>query len=169
MALLEGSGKVQVLRDYLQKTGLRTLVETGLYEGAGSGGGCIDLLDSLVIIDISPENCDKAGRNYPSARVIQGDSAEVLPAILPDLGPALFWLDAHYVVDYDTEDVLDKYPVPLIRELSAIVSWQHAPQSVVLVDDVRLFGAYGWPTLDDVLALADRWNATVKDDILRLE
>lgn len=164
MALLEGGGKVQVLRDYLQKTGLRTLVETGLYEGRGSGGSCLDLLDSLVIIDISPDNCDKAGRNYPSARVIQGDSGEVLPAILPDLGPALFWLDAHAVTDD-----LEENHSPLLAELDAILAWPHAAQSVVLIDDVRMMGLPGWPTLDDVLALSDGWEATVKDDILRFE
>lgn len=175
MTVLVGGDKVAVIRSYLEGWQLRTMVETGIYEGGGSGGGCIDILDRLDMIDIQEANCEKARANYPTAHVWLGDSAAVLDAMLGEERqgwyldtPALFWLDAHYVVDYDSEDVLDKYPVPLVRELEAIRAWPHAASSVVLIDDVRLFGAYGWPSTQAVRGMAEEvWVVEERDDILR--
>lgn len=171
--MLDATGKINLLRSHLETYGLRTMVETGLYQGVGSGVACADLLSGLWVVDIDRRNCElAAGQELAGVdyRVIRGDSGECLPFVLRHAqGPALFWLDAHYVVDYDSPDVIDRYPVPLLRELEAIREWLWGPASVVLIDDVRLFGSYGWPSRGQVLEAAGGWPAVVEsDDVLRL-
>ena len=62
------------------------------------------------------------------------------------------------------------HPTPLLEELKAILTWEHAPASVVLVDDMRLLGQPGWPARADLagLDLGEIWDAEETADILRL-
>lgn len=164
--------KRQVIRSYLGRHRLRTLVETGLYQGRGSGMEMLDLLDTYVVVDNDVENCEAAREVCPAAEVICGDSAKVLPGILTGLsGSALFWLDAHSWVGEEFGD--DPPGSPLLAELAAITAWEHAAGSVVLIDDLRQMADQplaqpGWPLLTELRKAAGLWVQHEQDDILRL-
>jgi len=167
--LLSHGDKVELIGRYLADSGLTTMVETGLYGGGGSGMN-FPQLDEYLIIDKDPENCRVARENFPPPRthVLCGDSGALLEYAVAHLtGPALFWLDAHLVVDIDETDALDEWPCPLMRELAALNGWLYAPESTVLIDDVRLLGSYGWPARPDVLAQLDAWVVEDRDDVIR--
>jgi hypothetical protein len=164
--------KVVALRHYLTEYNLRTLVETGLYYGGGSGGGCLDLIDTYIVCDFQPDNIDKAKVNYPGCVAILGDSAETIPKVVDDLGgPALFWLDAHGI-----PDDADFPPCPLFAELAAIAAspFPH----VILIDDLVMMipGAgtplgQGAPTLQELRDYVDGlglWDRSDANEIMRL-
>jgi len=165
--------KRAVIRHYLERYELRVMVETGLYQGRGSGMEMHDLVDTLYLIDNDPANCTSARTNDTNAIVVDGDSATVLPGLLAGLrSPALFWLDAHSWVGEEFGD--DPLPSPLLTELDGILAWPHAAQSVVLIDDIRQMADQplvqpGWPSLEDLRAkVGDVWARDERDDILRL-
>jgi hypothetical protein len=65
-----------------------------------------------------------------------GDSAQILPSLVSSIQePVFFWLDAHW---YDSLDVSDVAPTPLMMELRAIAS--RGSPDIVVVDDVECFG-----------------------------
>ena len=168
--MLSHGDKVELIGRYLDDSGLRVMVETGLYGGGGSGMNFTARLDLYVIVDKDEENCRIARDNYPPplTTVLCGDSGVLMPRVLADLqGPALFWLDAHLVVDIDETEALDEWPCPLLAELDALNGWLYAPESTVLIDDVRLFGSYGWPARSQVLASLDAWTVEDRDDVIR--
>jgi len=100
----------------------------------------------------------------------QGDSGEVLGAVIAPLEePCLFWLDGHYSGGITA---LGAESTPILRELEAIAA-HPIPAHVILIDDARCFtGTDGYPTIDDLGALARRlWpdcEFRVADDILRI-
>lgn len=163
--------KVELIQGYLaRRPDLRVGIETGLWNGTGSLDK-IHGLRSTIVIDIDPENCRLAEPSY--SRVILGDSAVQLAKLLDlDYGgavrePALFWLDAHKLEEYDGED-----SCPLLDELRAIVAWPHASRSVVLIDDVRLLTdrASGYPTPAQVGEVIEGigWLTESNDDVMAL-
>jgi len=94
---------------------------------------------------------------------LQGDSAKVLPQLLPALKePCLFWLDGH---DFDIS-------TPVKQELDAI--YEHPVRGhVLLIDDARWFdGRTQYPTLEQLREKTDRVypsrTVEVKDDIIRI-
>lgn len=156
--------KIEVLRDYARRFDLRTLVETGLYNGRGSGMELRDVVDTWIVLDVEAKQVDAAVLEHGASCGYHGNSGETLAPVLAGLEePALFWLDAHAV----TEDRAANSS-PLAAELRAILSWLHADNSVVLIDDVRMMGLPGWPTKDEVVELVrDTWAVVSLDDILR--
>ena len=163
---------LQHARDYR----LRTIVETGLYLGGGTGGQLWtdhrgELFDRYVVVDFQPDNIRKAKMNYPGAEAFCGDSGVVLPLLLMVgylRAPALFWLDAHGIPD--DENFPD---FPTVREIEAIVRWPWARRSVVLVDDMdmmdgqNLVGPHAQAFRDQVAAVSV-WGMAEPDSIMRL-
>lgn len=147
------------LLEYARRYGCRSLVETGLYYGAGSGMPVLALgaVERYVAIDYQEDNIQRARAAFAGdARVslVTGDSAEMLHTILTEtfawIGslpePVLFWLDAHAISGEEASPTT----CPLMAELDAIIAW--AGHSVVLIDDVWGMGRIpGWPTLPEVL------------------
>lgn len=173
--MLSHADKVELIRGYLDMSGLKVMVETGLYGGGGSGMNFLSTLERYIVLDKDPQNCATAREYHPAqiaagtVSVVEGDSGARLPGVLRRLdGPAFFWLDAHLVVDIDEVDALDQWPCPLLRELEAVRAWPWAFRSTVLIDDVRLFGSYGWPDRASVLAACDGWAVHEAQDILCL-
>ncbi|WP_394692849.1 hypothetical protein [Hyphobacterium sp.] len=102
------------------------------------------------------ENACKDLSHRPNIRCLQGNSGDVLPAIVSDLpGTSFFFLDAHWSgsagVDWknsrfsgypvatarlDTETDLEEWErqIPLLKELRAIANG-HAGRAAVLIDD----------------------------------
>jgi hypothetical protein len=157
--------KSGLLRDYVARYAACSLVETGLYQGHGSGMD-VPGVDYLAI-DWQPENVDAArGAGY---RAACGDSAVVLADVIGHVAaPALFWLDAHAISDDEGSPTV----CPLMGELAAIIGWEHAGSSVVLIDDLWGMGTIrGWPTLDELREAADApglWDRDEEMGVMRL-
>lgn len=158
------SAKLDVIRSYLEQMPRpRTMIETGLYAGNGSGMQMGVLLDTYIALDIDPEQVASAqARGYTA---VAGDSADTLAGVLATVsGPALFWLDAHLVSEYDEENASS-----LMGELDAILAWPHHATSVVLIDDLRMCGRQGWPTVQEIRdKVGDIWQREEAADIMRL-
>ncbi len=157
---LNYDAKLGVIRSYAG--GYSWLVETGLWDGWGSGMRLEWSKDRYVALDVSAANVTEALRKGYYA--VLGDSGENLPDVLEELTePALFWLDAHLV-----SEVNEPNHSPLIREMEAIIAWPHHATSTLLIDDVRMMGRDGWPTVEQVLEVGRAvWDYELRDDIVR--
>lgn len=170
--------KYVALLHYAREYGLRTLVETGLYVGGGTGGQLWndfhgELFDRYIVVDFQADNIRKAVVNYPGAEGYCGDSGVVLPLLL-EAGkidePTLFWLDAHGIPD---DAGFPDFPTTI--EIEAIAKWKHASSSVILVDDMdmmdgsSLVGPLAQQFRDDVVTVGGGlWQVAEPDSIMRL-
>ena len=151
---------------------LRTLIETGTFEGE-MARKCRHAFDSIVTIELSDDLARAAVARlapYRNVRVVQGDSAARLPEILSTIRePALFWLDGHYSGAGTARGDRD---TPLEEELRTIAAHE-AKGHVVLIDDARLLGTGDYPTKDRILAVLrssqPTLGARIEDDILFCE
>ena len=155
--------KQAVLREYFDAFRPAVVIETGLYNGNGSSYQFHGEAE-IAVFDISEEQCRIAlqrGATY----AIGGDTRDSFAQFLALVTrPALFWLDSHAVVDVEEEN-----DSPLMEELDAIQAWPHARESVVLIDDMRMMGLPGWPTVEHVRAkVAGWWTRSEEADIMRL-
>lgn len=165
------SVKRLTLRDYGRRYGLRTLVETGTFKGdtVRALRRDFDRIYSIEIDEGLHQRARRRCRTQQSARLLQGDSAVVLPAVLNELTePALFWLDAHYSgAGTGTGDI----ETPILGELRTILS-HRGLRHVILIDDHREFvqGQVDYPSEHAVRELAEAagYAAEVRHDILRL-
>ena len=156
---------------YQARYGLRTFVETGTYTGemvhAMSGH-----VDRIISIEVAPALHAQAAKRFasqPHIRLLLGDSAALLPSVLESLeGPALVWLDGHYMGGESGRGTAD---TPIMAELTALVA--HPVRGhVVLIDDARLFdGTGGYPRLDELTAWVKArrpgTHVSVDGDIIR--
>jgi hypothetical protein len=162
--------KEKVVREYGEKYGLKTLVETGTYYGE-MVAATKSHFDRVYSVEYVPELAERATRKFARdkhVRIFCGDSRVVIPEILALLkGPALFWLDAGYYgwVGRRTDDQR------LSAELDAILS--HRYEHVILLDDARgLTGQDGIPSINDVKTRVEakfpQLTVDVKYDIIRI-
>ncbi len=145
----EDDEKHTILREYARRFGCRVLVETGTYQGDTVAAVQRDF-DEVYTIELHEELYRRARWRFVFDRhvhVRQGDSAEELDRVLPELDrPTLFWLDAHYSAGGVTS-AKGKYDPPLLYELEAILALRE-PRHVILIDDARLFGVdLGYPAV----------------------
>ena len=91
--------KQRVVREYGEKFGLKTLVETGTYYGE-MVAAMKRRFDRIYSIEYAPALAERAARKFAAhenIRIFCGDSRVVMPEVLKLLkAPALFWLDAGY-------------------------------------------------------------------------
>jgi hypothetical protein len=162
--------KQKVVREYGEKFGLRTLVETGTYYGE-MVAAMKNRFDHIYSIEFVPALAERATRKFAGRshiRIFCGDSRVVMPDVLALLhGPALFWLDAGYYgwVGVRTNEQR------LSAELELILS--HPYRHMILLDDARgLTGKDGIPSVDDVKAYVEskfpERSVEVKYDIMRI-
>ncbi len=169
--------KVDQLYIYAHAYGLKTLVETGLYLGYGSGM-YPDLqawFDRYIVIDCQISNVQQARANFPAATIMYGDSGKLLPIVADGLRePALFWLDAHGIPE-DFGEGSEFGPFPLLKELEAVA--RSPLPHVVLIDDLCMFGRDSWmalvgsPELEELRAFVDGlgvWKREERDCMMRL-
>ena len=111
-----------------------------------------------------------------SVTLYHGESSEILRQMRPALGDrsTLFWLDAHWCLATGTAG--ERSQCPLLSELAAISSLND--QSVVLIDDARLFVATppaphetsNWPRFGQVLnrlsALSPEHEVMIVNDVI---
>jgi hypothetical protein len=157
--------KQRTIAEFASKFNLRVLVETGtnyahmLYVNQKR-------FREIYSVELDDRRAQSARRKFASRsniHVLQGDSAKVLPQLLPDLKePCLFWLDAH---NFDIA-------TPVKQELDAIYKYP-VQGHVLLIDDARWFdGRTEYPTMD---ALREKTASEypgrvveVEDDIIRI-
>jgi hypothetical protein len=164
--------KQKVVREYGEKFGLKTLVETGTYYGE-MVAAMKSRFDRIYSIEYVPELAERATRKFAREghiRIFCGDSRVVMPEVLALLkGPALFWLDAGY---YGWVGVRSKASEQrLSAELEMILS--HPYPHIVLLDDARGFtGKDGIPSIaevkGDVESKFPQRSVRVEYDIMRV-
>lgn len=164
--------KSGLLREYVGRYRCPTLIETGLYNGAGSGMPikAAGVVSRYIAIDWQRENVEHArGLGFEA---YCGDSAEVLASLLTEHldieSPALFWLDAHALDEGEGSPQV----CPLLGELDAIIASRYARSSVVLIDDLWGMGSlHGWPTMDELRERVDAagcWDRDEAGGVMRL-
>jgi hypothetical protein len=162
--------KQKVVREFEEKFGLNTLVETGTYYGE-MVAAMKNRFDCIYSIESVPTLAERAARKFANeehVRIFCGDSRVVMPEVLALLkGPALFWLDAGYYgwVGIRTNEQR------LSAELEMILS--HPYPHVILLDDARgLTGRNGIPSVQDVKTYVEskfpQRMVEVKYDIMRV-
>jgi hypothetical protein len=163
--------KQRTVLEYARKFGLRVFVETGTYYGE-MVATVKDRFDRIYSIECIPELARQATRRFerdPRVRILEGDSAIVLPELLKFLAePALFWLDAGY---WGWEH-LKRDPERLSAEVEAILG--HSVKAhVILMDDARMLnGQNGALTVAEFQSrVAGRFpdrTVEVRHDIVRI-
>lgn len=164
--------KQGIIKHFLQKCTAQVFIETGTYRG-----DMVQAMSSLFKKIYSIELDGKLYRNAvqrfsrePHIEIVNGDSAERLPAILNQIhGPAFFWLDGHYSGEATAKGSLD---TPILQELSAI--FKHPVKShTILIDDARCFvGENDYPTLAQLRTFVSEnrpdLSFEVEDDVIRI-
>lgn len=145
---------------------LRYFVETGSLVGntAAWAGQHFQTVQSIEVDKLyflqSRDRC--AGMK--NVVFYNGDSAVYLSAILESLpGPALIWLDAHWSPDLrgDRPETV----CPVLEEVKQIT--EDGRDHVVLIDDARLFGSDGWPTIRQIASVFGKhWFYRVREDVI---
>jgi hypothetical protein len=162
--------KQKVVREYGERYGLKTLVETGTYYGEMISA-MKSHFDRIYSIEYVTELVERAKRKFARdqhVHIFCGDSRMVIPEVLALIqGPALFWLDAGYYgwVGMRTDDQR------LSAELEMILS--HPYPHIILLDDARgLTGQDGIPSVEDVKGYVEsrfpQRSVEVKYDIMRI-
>jgi hypothetical protein len=157
--------KQRAILEYARRFHLRTLIETGtnfahmLYVQKNH----FKDIYSIELDHWKVESARRKFKNYSGIHVMEGDSGEVLPRLLPVLKePCLFWLDGH---DFDIS-------TPVKKELVALYK-DPIQDHVLLIDDARWFdGRTDYPTLEEMRTQIARdypgHIMEVRDDIIRI-
>lgn len=160
----------QIVFEHLHKYSIDTFVETGTYRGGGISNA-MPQAKEIYSIELDEERYSNAKtifEQFPNVHILHGDSAKVLPEIMPKLaGRCLFWLDAHYRDDCPK----DTKETPILDELRCVLKYQYP--FIILIDDARLYnGEGGWPPIGvlKTIIIESCPDATieVKDDIIRV-
>jgi predicted O-methyltransferase YrrM len=118
----------QLIKDF----GIQTFVETGTYKGETTKEICKEV-PRVIAIEISDEYLEKTRDSVNSVgaqnvEIVKGDSAKWMAEELGkrDLGPTLFFLDAHWYNYW-----------PIRDELQAIVNSGKHANSVIMIHDFK--------------------------------
>lgn len=163
--------KQLVLAEYGAKYNCRILIETGTFRGDMMEAQKNNF-DKLYSVELNVEFCEKAKirfKNDSQIILLQGDSAEVLPKLVPTLEqPSLFWLDGHYCGGSTS---LSAVECPIYAEIDAI--FKNNNEHVILIDDARHFvGKNDYPTIkeltDYISKKNNNYSLKIADDIIRV-
>jgi hypothetical protein len=164
--------KENTIKEYAQKFGLTTLVETGTFRG-DMIYACKHTFRRIYSIELDKRLYEQAKKRFSKTDHVilaNGDSAEQLKAIMKNIQePCLFWLDAHYSGGVTARSVQD---TPIIQELAHIFSVQ-PEKHVILIDDAHEFvGEHDYPTMEELTTFIKtkqpNFVCEVKDNIIRV-
>jgi hypothetical protein len=159
------------IKEYQQRYGITTLVETGTLLG-DMVEAQKKIFKNVISIELGHDLFKKAKKRFKkdeNVTIIHGDSGSVLPEILKNVNePAIFWLDGHYSEGISVKG--DK-ECPIIEELDAIFSSKKL-NHIILIDDARCFIGMGdYPTIEKLTEYIknknERYQLEVKHDIIR--
>ena len=164
--------KQRTVIGYQRRYRLRTFVETGTYTGE-----MVQAMNGHVEPDhlhrgraVAPRaGCRRVSPASGTFDCCRATAPTLLPAVLATLdGPALFWLDGHYMGGESGRGTED---TPVMAEMAALLG--HTMRGhVVLIDDARLFdGTGGYPRLHEFTAWVKTQrpgtDVTIDGDIIR--
>lgn len=164
--------KQRMLSAYALAFDVVTFIETGTYRG-DMVYAMKDLFKAVISIELSTALWRKATvrfRDCPHINILQGDSGELLPAVLHNIsGRCLFWLDGHYSGGTTAKGSSE---TPVMKEITTIC--KHVINDhVILIDDARCFdGTHGYPTLRElqrhVELIRPDYAFSVANDVIRV-
>jgi len=155
---------------------METFVETGTGIGATSKIAAT-FFERVFTVEIDPEMHRRAKENLRGVANVQqykGDSAEILPHLMPNLSDkAIWWLDGHY----SGGPKIGKVECPLLQEIEAINSARPNNQDCILIDNIGMMtkpphqphNPAEWPTIQMVVVTLQRnpkWSITRFCDVL---
>lgn len=155
--------KQAMLREYREKYGLGTMVETGTFLGDTVEAMRHEFrkVYSIELADKFHEIAKKRFERVGNVSLHKGDSGKVMPEVVKMVnGPALFWLDGHYSGGDTAQGDLN---CPVWGELEAIFAGMEHP-FVVLIDDARCFknvGSEEYPAVADI----EKWVKERRPDL----
>ena len=164
--------KRRVIRQYAKRIRANVFVETGTYEG-DMVQAMLKTFDRLYSVEAHPglyQQCHERFCEQDSVHIVNQDSATFLTqsidAFLDDR--CVFWLDAHYSGQGTAEG-----DAPILEELRVILDSACFQNSVILIDDARLFGTQDdYPTIEEVKervrSLQPTASVDVASDIIRV-
>ena len=167
------TGKVRIIRSYIERFQPQIFIETGTYRG-DTLGKIKERVQKAYSIEVGNELYKKACERFAkeikagNLELFLGDSRAVLPKILAEVRePAIFWLDAHYSgAGTAKADII----TPIEEELKLIFG-HPIRKHIILIDDARDFiGEGDYPTPDTIQKLAESagYSFEMKDNIFRL-
>ena len=139
------------VKHYIEKYGLRAFIETGTLYGESVEYARKFFFNKIISIEIEEDLATQAASKFSHDKrvsIIIGDSSKKIKDALKEAdGPCLFWLDAHFPGgdrnDEKRRGYLDETSVatrvPLLKEIEEIAKYKYFEQSVLLIDDARLF------------------------------
>lgn len=153
--------KVHVILETAKEHDLHTFIETG----TGFGdllSRVVDDFDRILSVELHPDFHAQSAERFKAVdhvSLYQGNSEDfVKELVMCDLGPCLWFLDAHYAGEGSARADID---TPVMEELTAI--FNDTDRHVVIVDDARLFGIEkDYPTIGEVNALAAKNGYTTR-------
>tara|TARA_Y100000004_G_C8833306_1_gene377157 strand:+ start:180 stop:812 length:633 start_codon:yes stop_codon:yes gene_type:complete len=139
------------VQDLMDKYSLQIFVETGTLYGDAVEHARNFLFTKIISIEIEEDlaaQCRAKFSHDSRVHIITGDSSiKMSEAVSLVDSPCLYWLDAHFPGGdrddekrkgyMETEDINSR--VPLLKELEAIKNNPFFKESVILIDDARLF------------------------------
>jgi hypothetical protein len=114
-------------------------VETGTWNG-DTAFMASKFFKTIYTIEILKSVYENAINKFANTNVfpLLGDSIDILPTLLPTLtSNTIFWLDGH---NSGPNTGCGKFNFPLIQECTYIDKLLPSVKSIILIDDVRLFG-----------------------------
>lgn len=155
--------------DILKEYNLKNIIETGT--GAGETISYVKSLELDLIqsceIEESQYNSLRQTFNQSNIKLWNGSSTSMLKLMLDEISaPALIFLDAHFPgtgyvrSEFKTDQYSINDTLPLEQELHLISLWPYATNSVIVVDDLRIYkaGAYeggDWPERESIFGKLD--------------
>lgn len=161
MGAVHFSIDIRLIHELKRHLPLEVLIETGTFEG-DTVAEVRSLFDVVHTVDLSETYYEQARLRFQEDAAVHvhlGRSPGFIAKLVPHLtdSSVLFWLDAHWCASEGTAGEASQ--CPLLEELSAIGHVNQ--QSVVLIDDARLFlcpppsphEITEWPAFEDVLGI----------------
>jgi len=137
-----------------------TMVETGTAVGETAlwASKVFDEVITVEYMDDLYRSCFERFWEESNIKLIHGDSAEWIDLIVHNVEEDAVWfLDAHDVNRSD--GLLPPEETPVYKEILAICKAVYS--HIILVDDLRLFGTGGYPSIEEIVELCATWSCIV--------
>ena len=141
-------------------------IESGTYAGA-TVKSAVPYFKEIHTIELSSTLYVQAVEKFKNKKNVflyNGDSANIFNDILPNMqGKIIFWLDGHFSGGTTARGETD---TPILQELRAICN-SGLKNSIILIDDVRCFGALlDYPALDEIHKAIQEINPAYRVEVM---